>query len=216
MNCPVTGEKVCKCGVKGVFRLLFTDHAVYTRAVIENSLSNSPATKVNVDRLLRNQDDIGNGLGQYTNNEIGNKMTELLREHIEFANAVLVNLKANKPIDQSVQNALENSTKVAKFISSLDPNIFNEATIKKEFDQHNQHVVELAKLYHTKKYDEFINLFDTYFKHMMGFSDLLSAGLEQKLNTVQQQAGGRRRKGSKRGSKRGSRKGSKKGSKRWN
>lgn len=222
MNCPVTGEKTCKCGLKAAFRFLFSDHAFYTRLVIENLLCGSPETDVLVPRLMKNQEDIGNGLATYTTQEIGAGLTVLLKEHINGAATILKNLKAQSPdLQKSIDAALENSTKVAKYISSLDPNIFNYDKFKKEFDQHNKHVVDMGKLYYEKKWQAGIDLYDKYYRHMMMFSDMISDGLKQKLDMKggnfdddgYEQDGGRRqsrKKSSKKNSKKSSKRGSKK------
>jgi hypothetical protein len=221
MNCPVTGEKVCRCGLKAALRLLFSDHAFYTRLVIENLLSNLPEIDVLIQRLMKNQEDIGDALASYTSKDIGARLTVLLKEHINCAATVLKNLKIQSPeLPKSIDKALENSKKVAEYISSLDPNIFNYDKFKKEFDQHNQHVVDMGKLYYEKKWQAGVDLYDKYYRHMMMFSDMISDGLERKLATInggncELDGGGNkpsRKKSLKKNSKKNSLKGSKRGS----
>ena len=67
------------------WRVLWTDHAVWTRLYIIESLDNSPAASAAATRLLKNQEDIGNAIKPYYGDAAGTQLTALLKEHILIA-----------------------------------------------------------------------------------------------------------------------------------
>ena len=83
-------------------RKLWEDHITYTRNVIISFELNEPDAGTVlpdlgtvVDRLLRNQVDIGDAIKPFYGTEAGNQLTALLKEHITGAARVLTALKTN-------------------------------------------------------------------------------------------------------------------------
>jgi hypothetical protein len=183
MNYPATGNIICNCGAKEIFRILFTDHVIYTKLVVVSILNNLPDLNVSLNRLLKNQEDIGNGLKLYTTDEIGNELTKLLKKHITLAGNYITAISSlhkdnNKQIIENSKNELfKNSDDVSLFISNINPDKYPLNEIKKQFRQHNQHLLDMTMSYHNGEYEKENNIFDAYFKHMIMFSDILSAGL---------------------------------------
>ncbi len=60
-------------------RELWTDHAVWTRMYIIESLRDSPAAAPAAARLLKNQEDIGNAIKPVYGEAAGNQLTALLK-----------------------------------------------------------------------------------------------------------------------------------------
>ena len=90
--CPITGEVTCHCStpvtaiknptLKEMLRKLFTDHGVITKMYITSAIHNLPDKDAITNRLLRNQEDIGNGVKKLVGEEAGNILTSLLKDHI--------------------------------------------------------------------------------------------------------------------------------------
>ena len=76
-------------------RELWVDHVVYTRNVIISAAAGLPDTGVVVERLLQNQDEIGNAIKPYYGEAAGSQLTALLRSHIQLAGRVLVAAKGS-------------------------------------------------------------------------------------------------------------------------
>jgi len=64
---------------------LWEDHVTWTRNVILNIIDDLPGTQQAVDRLLKNQDDIGNAIKPVYGDAAGTELTRLLKEHITTA-----------------------------------------------------------------------------------------------------------------------------------
>jgi hypothetical protein len=71
-------------------RVLWEDHIVWTRMAIISIVDDRPDQSFAVERLLRNQDDIGNAIKPFYGEAAGNALTALLREHIVGAADLLV------------------------------------------------------------------------------------------------------------------------------
>ncbi len=71
--------------VKMAMRKLWEEHIVYTRNYIISALAGLPDSDASAQRLLGNQDDIGNAIKPYYGVTAGKKLSALLREHILIA-----------------------------------------------------------------------------------------------------------------------------------
>jgi hypothetical protein len=65
-------------------RELWTDHVVYTRNFIVSATSALPDTAEVSQRLLRNQDEIGEAIKPYYGDAAGSQLASLLRSHVQL------------------------------------------------------------------------------------------------------------------------------------
>lgn len=190
MPCPITGEDVCRCGdakkgsqtlvsPKETLRKLFTDHAVYTKFFVESSLNDIPDVKVITTRLLKNQDEIGKYIGKFVGKEKGNKLAELLKEHIMLAAGCVGKLKEgdSKGLNTAIGKLMANALQVARFLHSLNPEKLPLEVVTREFKQHNKHVLDIAVLHSKGKHREEIDTYDMYYTHMLALSDTIYGAL---------------------------------------
>src|SRR4029079_1693896 len=70
-------------------RKLWEDHVTWTRNVIVCIMDGLPGTDQALNRLMKNQDDIGNAIKPVYGDEAGNQLTSLLRVHISTAGDLL-------------------------------------------------------------------------------------------------------------------------------
>lgn len=78
---------------------VWIDHTIWTRSYIVSAVSNRPDQKDVLDRLLRNQQDMGNVIKPYYGEAAGNKLADLLREHILIAVKIVDAAKAGNQAD---------------------------------------------------------------------------------------------------------------------
>jgi hypothetical protein len=88
--------------LKQEMRALWTDHVVWTRSYIVAALADQPDAKAAENRLMRNQEDIGNAVGNIYGAPAGRQLTTLLKEHITIAADLI---KAAKAGDKAGQQA---------------------------------------------------------------------------------------------------------------
>jgi hypothetical protein len=74
-------------------RELWGDHIVYTRNFIVSAAAAQADTSEVLQRLLRNQDEIGEAIKPYYGDAAGTQLASLLRNHIQLAGKALVTAK---------------------------------------------------------------------------------------------------------------------------
>src|SRR5690606_8981509 len=90
--------------VRITMRKLWEDHVVWTRMVIVSAIAGSPDLDAATQRLLSNQNHIGNAIVPYFGSRAGATLTALLRDHIIIAAAILGAAKAGD--DEGLNAAL--------------------------------------------------------------------------------------------------------------
>jgi len=85
-------------------RELWTDHIVYTRSFIVSASANTADTAEVLQRLLRNQDEIGEAIKPYYGDAAGTQLASLLRNHIQLAGKALVAAKGTAPTQTGMSN----------------------------------------------------------------------------------------------------------------
>jgi hypothetical protein len=88
---------VSRTAFQNRMRELWTDHIVYTRSFIVSASAGLADTSEVLQRLLRNQDEIGEAIKPYYGDPAGTQLTSLLRSHIQLAGKALVAAKGNTP-----------------------------------------------------------------------------------------------------------------------
>ncbi|MDK2586612.1 glycosyltransferase [Romboutsia sedimentorum] len=166
------------CNLRMAQRKLWIDHVSWTRSFIVSDLSSLEDKGPVLERLLKNQDDIGNSIKPYYGEEAGNKLAALLREHIELAGKVADGAKSGNKDDLEKYNKLwhENADKIANFLSSANPNYSNK-TLKDMLYMHLQFVTDQVVYRLNKDWNADIKAYDKGENHMIEFADILSDGI---------------------------------------
>jgi hypothetical protein len=87
------GAAVGRIAFHDRMRDLWSDHIVYTRSFIVSSTAGLGDTTEVLQRLLRNQDEIGEAIKPYYGEAAGSQLASLLRNHIQLAGKALVAAK---------------------------------------------------------------------------------------------------------------------------
>ncbi|SFA91628.1 glycosyltransferase [Clostridium frigidicarnis] len=159
-------------------RKLWSDHVLWTRNFIISDLASLEDKDAVLQRLLKNQDDIGNAIKPYYGEEAGNNLSKLLREHITIAGQVVDAAKNGnkKDLEKYNKDWYENADKISEFLSSANPNWSNK-DLKDMLYKHLQLTTDevLARLNKDWKAD--IAAYDKGENHMLMFADMLSNGI---------------------------------------
>lgn len=131
-----------------------------------------------MDRLLKNQDDIGNSIKPYYGEDSGNKLASLLREHIELAGKVLeaAKNKDSKSLENNNKLWYENADKIADFLSAANPNYSNKE-LKDMLHKHLKFVTDQVVARINKDWKADITAYDKGEDHMIHFADIISEGI---------------------------------------
>lgn len=175
-------HKMC-CAKAGLdlrlgIRKLWEDHITYTRNYIISALADLEDVGKVAQRLLANQDDIGNAIKSYYGNEAGDKLAGLLRDHILIATEVVKAAKAgdNAGLDKASKKWYANSDDIAVFLSSANPNWVKKNLtdmLYKHLELTTGEVVSRIK----KNWSADIDYYDRGHIHMLMFADMLTDGI---------------------------------------
>lgn len=166
------------CDLRMLQRRLWINHVSWTRSVIISDLSSLEDKVPALERLFRNQDDIGNSIKPYYGEEAGNKLALLLREHIKLATQVTDSAKNGNKEDLEKYNKLwyENADNIAKFLSSANSN-YSYETLKDMLYKHLQFVTDQVVARINKDWNTDIEAYDKGEDHMILFADIITDGI---------------------------------------
>jgi hypothetical protein len=177
--CEACGKGDPAVEFRGAMQKLWADHMQWTYATVDAFYHNQNGLKAQLDRLLKNQKDIGAAIVPVYGQAAGDKLAELLTIHINQAVPVLT---AAKNGDQAaLKKALDdwhvNAQEIADFLANANPKNWKQADLremmKKHIDTTTAYAVELLK----GNYEEAVKKFDEANDHMKQMSDELAMGI---------------------------------------
>lgn len=154
------------------------DHTIWTRSYIVSAISDREDQKDVLDRLLRNQQDIGNVIKPYYGEAAGNKLADLLREHILIAGQIIAAAKANNQADVKKLEAdwHRNADDIAKFLSKANPN-WQFKVLQDMLYTHLQLITEIVLDCLKGDWKADIAATDKNEIHMIHLADILTEGI---------------------------------------
>lgn len=159
-------------------RDLWVDHVVWTRQYIVAAAADAPDTDFAAQRLLKNQEDIGNAIKPFYGDEAGDKLTSLLKDHILIAVDLLSKAKAGDStgLVGAEKKWYENADDIATFISDANPSWPKEHMVNM-LDEHLSLTKAEAVARLTGDYSTDIVTFDEIHKQAMIMADGLADGI---------------------------------------
>lgn len=164
--------------LKDNLRKLWSDHVIWTKNYIVSAFTDSEDKDKVLARLLQNQQDIGNVFKPYYGEAVGDKLAQLLREHIVIAGKVLDAVKAGNQADVEKYNKewYANADEIAKFLSDQNPK-YSYEQLKQMLHKHLELITEDVTARVKKDWDAEIAAFDKGLEHMIMFGDILTEGI---------------------------------------
>lgn len=171
---PTKAEVELKMGM----RKLWEDHVTWTRMFIVSAVADAPDTSLAAQRLLKNQEDIGNAIKPLYGNDAGDKLTALLKDHILIAADIIKAAKAGDAngVSNGQKKWSQNADDIASFLSSANPNWPKQA-LKGMLQMHLDLTTEEVVARLTKDYAKDIATYDKVHEHALSMADALSDGI---------------------------------------
>ena len=165
--------------LRGSMQKLWSDHMQWTFATVDAFYHNKAGLDAQLNRLLKNQKDLGAALVPVYGQAAGDKLASLLTTHIKLVIPVLT--AAQKNDQPALKKALEdwyaNAQEIADFLAATNPTNWKQADMrdmmKKHITQTTAYSVELLK----NNYDEAVKKYDEANDHMKTMSDELAMGI---------------------------------------
>jgi hypothetical protein len=163
---------------KSQMRKLWEEHIFWTRNVIFCLVDDLPGNVQAIKRQLQNQIDLGNAIKPYYGDAAGDRLTELLYNHVNITNDII---KAAKTRDTSVINDVNkkwfaNGDEIVAFLHKLNSN-WAVGDLKKMLNNQMQLTAEEAGERLKNNYDGDVIAFDKVQEGVIKMSDSLAEGI---------------------------------------
>ncbi len=158
---------------------LWQQHMEWTYATIAAFADDSPGYQATVDRLLANQEDIGNAIKPFYGDAAGDALTALLKDHITGVAAILTAARAGDSAAQSaaVDAEYANARAIGDFLATANPTNWSKSDMEQMMESHIDQTLVYATDLLTGKYTEAIAHYGEAEAHMVEMGDMLSGGL---------------------------------------
>jgi hypothetical protein len=174
------GQEVSKeAAFRMVMRKLWEDHIIWTRQVIVSAVAGLPDLNFAVERLMKNQEDIGNAVKPFYGDAGGNKLIALLKEHISGAYAVLSAAKAGDDAKLATENKAwyKNADDISEFLGGANPQNWPVQQMKAHMKDHLDLTLAEAVSRLQGKWADDIAAYDKVHQQILNMADMLSGGI---------------------------------------
>jgi hypothetical protein len=160
-------------------RQLWEDHIVWTRMVIVSVADELPDLPTAVDRLLRNQDDIGDAIKPFYGDAAGEQLSTLLREHITGAADLLAAAKSGDAdaVAQAKSAWYANGDAIAAFLATANPRNWELAEMQAMMRDHLDLTLSEAVARLEGRYADDVAAYDAIHVQILHMADMLSDGI---------------------------------------
>jgi hypothetical protein len=171
-----------KLAFHDAMRKLWEDHVTWTRLFIVSAATlpdNLPDTGPTADRLLANQDDIGNALRPFYGDEVGDAVTALLREHILVAADIIAAAKAedDAAVTAAVDKWYVNANQIADALNGINPKHWPQDEMRAMMKAHLDRTLDEALARLDGRYADDIDAYEQIHADILEMADMLSDGI---------------------------------------
>ena len=160
-------------------RKLWEDHVTWTRMVIVSVAADLPDREAAVGRLLANQQDLGDAIKPFYGDAAGDRLAELLREHILIAADVLTAAKAgdSAALDAALQRWYANGDEIAAFLNAANPDNWPLEEMRQMLRKHLDLTTAEAVARISGDWEGDVRAYDRAHEQVLEMADMLSAGI---------------------------------------
>ncbi|HSB00974.1 MAG TPA: hypothetical protein VLE49_10020 [Anaerolineales bacterium] len=160
-------------------RKLWEDHITWTRVYIISAVAGLPDSDAAAQRLLKNQEDIGNAIKPFYGDEAGNQLTALLKTHITTAVDILNAAKAgdNAKLDAAKKSWEDNANQIADFLNKANPDNWPLSDLQSMMKSHLDLTLEEATARLKGDWPSDVAAYDKVHEEILMMADALSQGI---------------------------------------
>jgi hypothetical protein len=164
---------------KSAMRMLWEDHIIWTRQFIVSDLAGLPDAGFAAQRLLKNQEDIGNAIKPFYGEAAGNQLTALLQDHILIAVDLLAAAKASdtQAFEKANTAWYANADQIAAFLAAANPEEWKQDEMQQMMPEHLDLTLEEATARLTGNWEADIAAYDNIHTQILSMADMLSEGI---------------------------------------
>jgi hypothetical protein len=160
-----------------VMRQLWEDHIIWTREFIVSFAADGADLSVVTDRLLRNQDDIGDAIKPFYGDAAGEQLSALLREHILGAAALMDAAKNGGDVAAASDAWYANGDQIAEFLAAANPRNWPVDEMKAMMKDHLDLTLAEGVARLQGRFADDIAAYDQIHAQILHMADMLSDGI---------------------------------------
>lgn len=170
---PINGNVL-----KKQMRRLWQDHVVWTRNMIFCMVDGLPGESETLDRLMKNQEEIGNAFKPFYGEEAGDKLTALLKTHVSIFAEVVKAQKADNhaTLDEATKKWYANADDISEFLNRINVK-WALADLITMMNDHLKLTSNEAEQRINKNYGADIVAYDKAHNEIIKMADMLSEGI---------------------------------------
>jgi spore germination protein YaaH len=164
------------------FRLLWEQHATWTRMAIMALVHNLPETDLILQRLLRNPQDFAETLRMFYGDEAAKNFADLLTAHLTIATEVVKAAMAgdNTAYSNALQRWYQNADQIAALLASINPNWDQDdwsAMLHEHLDLLGASVADMI----SQNYQAAVDGFDEIEAQALEMADVMADGIAEQF-----------------------------------
>ena len=173
------GANKARADFQDEMRKLWEDHVTWTRLAIVTFADGSASFDATADRLMKNQDDIGDAIKPFYGEAAGEQLTSLLKDHIGIAVELLQAARAgdNAAFEKANTAWYANANDIADFLARANPRNWPQATMRAAMKGHLDQTLAEASHELTGEYAKSVADYEVIHHHILGMADILSSGI---------------------------------------
>lgn len=181
---PEMAQKAASCispaelELSNTMRRLWMEHVNWTWEYIVSATEGLADQKQVLARLLRNQQDLGDAIKPFYGKEAGDKLAELLREHILIAGKIIDAAKSGKQkeVEKLNKEWYRNADDIVRFLTTANPN-WSVKELQTLFYRHLELVADAVTSRLKKDWDAYVTTSDLGEAHILTLADVLTKGI---------------------------------------
>src|SRR5438552_19087320 len=172
-------QKMSAVAFHDAMRKLWEDHVTWTRLAIVSLVAGLPDTSATVDRLMKNQADIGDAIRPFYGDAAGDRLTALLKDHIAIAAEIILAAKAGNQtsVNDGVARWYANADQIAAFLSGANPKNWEADMTRNMMHDHLDLTLKEAVAHLTGDYSTSVATYDAIHVQILAMADMLSSGI---------------------------------------
>ena len=157
---------------------LWLEHIVWTRQYVVAAAADQPDASFAAERLLKNQEDIGNAIKPFYGDQAGSQLTSQLKDHITIAVDLLEAAKSGNStaLEEIEKKWYANANEIATLLSAANPNWTKEDMLSM-LNEHLSLTKTEAVARLTGDYATDVTTFDALYKHAISMGDEFTVGI---------------------------------------
>lgn len=164
-------------------RELWSAHMYWALITVDAFYNDPKGLEAKLNRLLQNQKDIGAAIVPFYGQEAGDKLAQLLTEHIQGAVPVLQSAQSGdkEALDKAVKDWYANAKEIGDFLSAANPKNWTAKETGGALEMHITHTIDYSVSILKGNYSQSFGGFEEALHHMLHLADILTEGLAKQF-----------------------------------